>query len=344
MDIAQLLAFGVKNGASDLHLSAGLPPMIRVDGDVRRINVPVMEEKEVHEMIYDVMNDKQRKQYEEYLETDFSFEIPKLARFRVNAFKHNRGSGAVFRTIPSKILTLEQLNAPKIFQEIANYPRGIVLVTGPTGSGKSTTLAAMVDYKNKNEYGHILTIEDPIEFVHESNKCLVNQREVHRDTLGFAEALRSALREDPDVILVGEMRDLETIRLALSAAETGHLVFGTLHTSSAAKTIDRIVDVFPAAEKSMVRSMLSESLKAVISQTLLKKNGGGRVAAHEIMIGTPAIRNLIREDKIAQMYSAIQTGQGIGMQTLDQNLKQLLSQGLVSIEEARKKAANPDSL
>ncbi len=344
MDIAQLLAFGVKNGASDLHLSAGLPPMIRVDGDVRRINVPLMEEKEVHEMIYDVMNDKQRKQYEEYLETDFSFEIPKLARFRVNAFKHNRGSGAVFRTIPSKILTLEQLNAPKIFQEIANYPRGIVLVTGPTGSGKSTTLAAMVDYKNKNEYGHILTIEDPIEFVHESNKCLVNQREVHRDTLGFAEALRSALREDPDVILVGEMRDLETIRLALSAAETGHLVFGTLHTSSAAKTIDRIVDVFPAAEKSMVRSMLSESLKAVISQTLLKKNGGGRVAAHEIMIGTPAIRNLIREDKIAQMYSAIQTGQGIGMQTLDQNLKQLLSQGLISIEEARKKAANPDSL
>lgn len=344
MDIAQLLAFGVKNGASDMHLSAGLPPMIRVDGDVRRINVPAMDSKQVHGLIYDVMNDKQRKQFEEFLETDFSFEIPGLARFRVNAFNHNRGSGAVFRTIPSKILTLEQLNAPKIFQEIADLPRGIVLVTGPTGSGKSTTLAGMVDYKNNNENGHILTVEDPIEFVHESKKCLVNQREVHRDTLGFNEALRSALREDPDVILVGEMRDLETIRLALSAAETGHLVFGTLHTSSAAKTIDRIVDVFPAAEKAMVRSMLSESLKAVISQTLLKKNGGGRVAAHEIMIGTPAIRNLIREDKVAQMYSAIQTGQAVGMQTLDQNLKQLVDRGLVSLAEARKKAANPDSL
>lgn len=344
MDISQLLAFGVKQGASDLHLSAGLPPMIRVDGDIRRINVPEMDHKEVHDMIYDIMSDKQRKDYEEFLETDFSFEIPGLARFRVNAFNHNRGSGAVFRTIPSKILSLEALGAPPIFKEIADYPRGIVLVTGPTGSGKSTTLAAMVDYKNDNEQGHILTVEDPIEFVHQSKKCLVNQREVHRDTLGFNEALRSALREDPDVILVGEMRDLETIRLALSAAETGHLVFGTLHTSSAAKTIDRIVDVFPAAEKSMVRSMLSESLKAVISQTLLKKIGGGRVAAHEIMIGTPAIRNLIREDKVAQMYSAIQTGQNLGMQTLDQNLKQLLQQGIVSKSDAQKKAANPDSI
>jgi len=344
MDIAQLLAFGVKQGASDLHLSAGLPPMIRVDGDIRRINVPEMEHKQVHDMIYDIMSDKQRKDYEEFLETDFSFEIPGLARFRVNAFNHNRGSGGVFRTIPSKILSLEDLGAPKIFQEISEYPRGIVLVTGPTGSGKSTTLAGMVDYKNDTEYGHILTVEDPIEFVHESKKCLVNQREVHRDTLGFNEALRSALREDPDTILVGEMRDLETIRLALSAAETGHLVFGTLHTSSAAKTIDRIVDVFPAAEKSMVRSMLSESLKAVISQTLMKKIGGGRVAAHEIMIGTPAIRNLIREDKIAQMYSAIQTGQNVGMQTLDQNLKELLGQGVVSKEEAKRKAAQPDSL
>jgi len=344
MDIAQLLAFGVKQGASDLHLSAGLPPMIRVDGDIRRINVPEMDHKQVHDMIYDIMSDKQRKDYEEYLETDFSFEIPGLARFRVNAFNHNRGAGGVFRTIPSKILSLEDLNAPKIFQEISEYPRGIVLVTGPTGSGKSTTLAAMVDYKNDSEYGHILTVEDPIEFVHESKKCLVNQREVHRDTLGFNEALRSALREDPDTILVGEMRDLETIRLALSAAETGHLVFGTLHTSSAAKTIDRIVDVFPAAEKAMVRSMLSESLKAVISQTLMKKIGGGRVAAHEIMIGTPAIRNLIREDKIAQMYSAIQTGQNVGMQTLDQNLKTLLASGVVSKDEAQRKAANPDSL
>jgi twitching motility protein PilT len=344
MDIAQLLAFGVKQGASDLHLSAGLPPMIRVDGDIRRINVPEMDHKQVHDMLYDIMSDKQRKDYEEFLETDFSFEIPGLARFRVNAFNQNRGAGGVFRTIPSKILSLEQLNAPSIFKEISEYPRGIVLVTGPTGSGKSTTLAAMVDYKNDNEYGHILTVEDPIEFVHQSKKCLVNQREVHRDTLGFNEALRSALREDPDTILVGEMRDLETIRLALSAAETGHLVFGTLHTSSAAKTIDRIVDVFPAAEKAMVRSMLSESLKAVISQTLLKKIGGGRVAAHEIMIGTPAIRNLIREDKVAQMYSAIQTGQNMGMQTLDQNLKKILAQGLISKEEAQRKAANPDSL
>ncbi|MGB5457628.1 MAG: type IV pilus twitching motility protein PilT [Gammaproteobacteria bacterium] len=343
MDIAQLLAFSVKNGASDLHLSAGLPPMIRVDGDVRRINVDPMDHEMVHGMVYDIMNDKQRKAYEEYFETDFSFEIPGLARFRVNAFNHNRGAGAVFRTIPSKILTLEDLKAPKIFEDISNTPRGIVLVTGPTGSGKSTTLAGMINYVNENHYGHVLTIEDPIEFVHESKKCLINQREVHRDTLGFSEALRSALREDPDVILVGEMRDLETIRLALSAAETGHLVFGTLHTSSAAKTIDRVVDVFPAAEKEMVRSMMSESLRAVISQTLLKKIGGGRVAAHEIMLGTPAIRNLIRENKIAQMYSAIQTGQSIGMQTLDQNLQELLSKGMISKDEAKKKAANKDA-
>ncbi|HSC47725.1 MAG TPA: type IV pilus twitching motility protein PilT [Gammaproteobacteria bacterium] len=337
-DISQLLAFGVKNKASDLHLSAGVPPMIRVDGDVRRINMPALEHKDVHDMVYDIMNDKQRKDYEEFLECDFSFEIPNLARFRVNAFNQNRGSGAVFRTIPSKILSLEELGAPKIFQDISDNPRGIVLVTGPTGSGKSTTLAGMINYKNETEFGHILTIEDPIEFVHESKKCLINQREVHRDTLGFNEALRSALREDPDVILVGEMRDLETIRLALSGAETGHLVFGTLHTSSAAKTIDRIVDVFPAAEKDMVRSMISESLRAVISQSLLKKVGGGRIAAHEIMIGTPAIRNLIRENKIAQMYSAIQTGQQHGMQTLDQNLQDMVKKGLVTKDEARGKA------
>jgi len=343
MDIGELLAFGVKNGCSDLHLSAGLPPMIRVDGDVRRINVPPLDHKEVHDMVYDIMNDKQRKDYEEFLECDFSFEVPGLARFRVNAFNQNRGAGAVFRTIPSKILTLEELGAPKIFEDISDFPRGVVLVTGPTGSGKSTTLAAMINHKNETEYGHILTVEDPIEFVHDSKKCLINQREVHRDTLGFNEALRSALREDPDVILVGEMRDLETIRLALSAAETGHLVFGTLHTSSAAKTIDRIVDVFPAEEKDMVRAMLSESLRAVISQTLLKKKGGGRVAAHEIMIGTPAIRNLIRENKIAQMYSAIQTGQQFGMQTLDQNLQQIVQKGLVDRNEARAKAANKDS-
>jgi len=343
MDITELLAFSVKNNASDLHLSADLPPMIRVDGEIRKINVPALDHKMVHSLIYEIMNDKQRKDFEEFLETDFSFEVPDLARFRVNAFNHNRGAGAVFRTIPSKILSLEQLNAPVIFKEIADVPRGIVLVTGPTGSGKSTTLAAMIDYKNETEYGHILTIEDPIEFVHPSKKCLVNQREVHRDTLGFSEALRSALREDPDIILVGEMRDLETIGLALSAAETGHLVFGTLHTTSAAKTIDRIIDVFPAAEKDMVRAMLSESLRAVISQTLLKKIGGGRVAAHEIMIGTPAIRNLIREAKVAQMYSAIQTGQGIGMQTLDQCLQDLIDRGLITKQDAKMKAANKDA-
>jgi len=340
MDIAELLAFGVKSNASDLHLSAELPPMIRVDGDIRRINVPALDNKTVQNMVYDIMNDKQRKDFEEFLETDFSFEIPGLARFRVNAFNHNRGVGAVFRTIPSTILSLEELGAPAVFGDIADTPRGIVLVTGPTGSGKSTTLAAMMDYKNNTEYGHILTLEDPIEFVHQSKKCLVNQREIHRDSLGFAEALRSALREDPDIILVGEMRDPETIGLALSAAETGHLVFGTLHTSSAAKTIDRVIDVFPAAEKEMIRSMLSESLKAVISQTLLKKVGGGRVAAHEIMIGTPAIRNLIRENKIPQMYSAIQTGHGLGMQTLDQNLQELIQKGLITKQDAAMKAAN----
>ena len=343
MDITELLAFSAKQNASDLHLSAGLPPMIRVDGDVRRINLPPMSHKEVHALIYDIMNDKQRKDFEEYWETDFSFEVPGVARFRVNAFTQNRGSGAVFRTIPSKVLTMEDLGMGQVFKDISDTARGICLVTGPTGSGKSTTLAAMVNYLNETKYEHILTIEDPIEFVHESKKCLVNQREVHRDTLGFSEALRSALREDPDIILVGEMRDLETIRLALEAAETGHMVFGTLHTQSAAKTIDRVVDVFPAAEKSMVRSMLSESLMAVISQTLLKKNGGGRVAAHEIMIGTPAIRNLIREDKVAQMYSAIQTGAQHGMQTLDQSLQNLVQRGTISRETAREKAKQPEN-
>jgi len=343
MDITELLAFSAKQGASDLHLSAGLPPMIRVDGDVRRINLPPLEHREVHALIYEIMNDKQRKDYEEFLETDFSFEVPGVARFRVNAFNQNRGAGAVFRTIPSKVLTMEDLGMGQVFRDVSMLPRGLILVTGPTGSGKSTTLAAMIDYINDHRYDHILTIEDPIEFVHQSKKCLLNQREVHRDTHGFNEALRSALREDPDIILVGEMRDLETIRLALTAAETGHLVFGTLHTTSAAKTIDRVIDVFPAEEKDMVRSMLSESLQAVISQTLLKRVSGGRVAAHEIMIGTPAIRNLIREGKVAQMYSAIQTGSAHGMVTLDQSLKDLVAKHVISRDMAREKAKIPEN-
>ncbi|WP_115710236.1 type IV pilus twitching motility protein PilT [Legionella sainthelensi] len=330
MDIAELLAFSVKNKSSDLHLSAGLPPMIRVDGDLRKINLPPLEHKEVIKIIYDVMNDRQRKEFEEFLETDFSFEIANLSRFRVNVFNQSRGAAAVFRTIPSLILGMKDLGLPSIFEEMASYPKGLVLVTGPTGSGKSTTLAAMIDYINSTRYDHILTVEDPIEFLHQSKKCLLNQREVHRDTLSFNAALRSALREDPDVILVGELRDLETIRLAMTAAETGHLVFGTLHTNSATKTINRIIDVFPAEEKAMVRSMLSESLQAVIAQTLLKKNGGGRVAALEIMICTGAIRNLIREDKVAQMYSSIQTGQAKGMQTLDQHLKELVNKNIIS--------------
>ena len=343
MDITQLLAFSVKNKASDLHLSSGLPPMIRVHGDVRRINVDPLEHKQVHDMVYDIMNDAQRKAYEESLECDFSFEIQGLARFRVNAYNQNRGAAAVFRTIPSKILSLEQLQTPKVFADLALKPRGLVLVTGPTGSGKSTTLAAMVNHLNETEYGHILTVEDPIEFVHESKRCLVNQREVGPHTLSFSNALRSALREDPDAILVGEMRDLETIRLALTAAETGHLVFGTLHTSSAAKTIDRVIDVFPAAEKDMVRAMLSESLVAVISQTLCKlKDASGRVAAHEIMLGTSAIKNLIRENKIAQMYSSIQTGQNMGMQTLDQCLVEMVRRNMVNVAEARNRAVNKD--
>ena len=343
IDITELLKFGVQSGASDLHLSAGLPPMMRVHGDVKQLNFPPLEHKDVHAMVYDIMNDHQRKFYESELECDFSYEIPNVSRFRVNAFNQSRGAAAVFRTIPTEILTLEQLQCPSIFAEIADKPRGIVLVTGPTGSGKSTTLAAMIDYINKSRQYHILTVEDPIEFVHKSNKSLINQREVGLQTKSFANALRSALREDPDVILVGEMRDLETIRLAMTAAETEHLVFGTLHTSSAAKTIDRIVDVFPAEEKDMVRAMLPESLQAVISQTLLKlKDGSGRIAAHEIMIGTPAIRNLIRENKVAQMYSAIQTGQQYGMQTLDQCLVGLMRKGLISKEAAMEKAVNKD--
>ncbi|MBO1923038.1 MULTISPECIES: type IV pilus twitching motility protein PilT [Thiomicrorhabdus] len=340
MDITSLLTFSVEQGASDLHLSSGQPPILRINGDITRIDAPDFEAEQLQILIYDIMTDAQRRHFEAELEADFSFAIPKLARFRVNVFMQNRGIGAAFRTIPSDILTLEELKAPPIFKDISSFPRGIVLVTGPTGSGKSTTLAAMIDFVNKNFASHILTIEDPIEFVHQPIMSLINQREVHRDTKSFSNSLRSALREDPDVILVGEMRDLETIRLALTAAETGHLVFGTLHTSSAAKTIDRIIDVFPAAEKEMVRSMLSESLRAVISQTLLKNTSGGRVAAHEIMLATSAIRNLIREAKIPQMYSVIQTSNQLGMQTLDQDLKRLMESGIVTRETARSKAVN----
>jgi twitching motility protein PilT len=340
MNITELLAFSVKNNSSDLHLSAGMPPLIRVDGDLRKINVPAMEHRDIIKIIYDIMNDKQRKLYEEHFETDFSFEIANLARFRVNAFTQARGAGVVFRTIPSVVLSMEDLGLPSIFTEIANYSKGLVLVTGPTGSGKSTTLAAMIDYINSTRYDHILTIEDPIEFIHESKKCLVNQREVHRDTYSFEAALRSALREDPDIILVGELRDLETIRLAMTAAETGHLVLATLHTSSATKTINRIIDVFPGDEKPMVRSMLSESLQAVIAQNLLKKIGGGRVPGLEIMICNSAIKNLIREDKVAQMYSTIQTGQAKGMQTMDQHLTQLVHERIITRHTAIEAAVN----
>lgn len=344
MDITELLAFTVKNKASDLHLSAGLPPMIRVDGDIHRLNVPAIDNKQMTELIYSVMNDHQRRDFEADLEVDFSYAVPGLSRFRVNAFHHHRGTGGAFRVIPDVIRTLDELEAPAVFKDIINVPRGLILVTGPTGAGKSTTLAAMIDHLNKNTAGHILTIEDPIEYLHEPQRCLINQREVHRDTHGFSQALRSALREDPDIILVGELRDMETVRLALTAAETGHVVFGTLHTSSAPKTVDRIIDVFPGDEKPVVRSMLSESLRAVISQTLLKRIGGGRTAAHEIMVATSAIRNLIREDKIAQMYSAIQTGQNVGMTTLDQSLGELVRRGIVSRHDAMRRAEDKSSL
>ena len=325
MDITELLAFAVKSHASDLHLCSGLPPMIRVHGEIRRLQRPALEHKDVHALMLDVMNDSQRKAYQQNLDCDFAFDLPSISRFRVNALVERRGASAVFRAVPSNVPTLAQLGAPEIFKGFASHTRGLVLVTGPTGSGKSTTLAALVDHRNETDAAHILTIEDPIEFVHESKKALVRQRELGPHTLSFANALRAALREDPDVILVGELRDLDTIRLALTAAETGHLVFGTLHTSSAAKSVDRIIDVFPPEDKETVRTMLSESLQAVISQTLLRnKAGDGRVAAHEIMVGTSAIRSLIREGKVAQMYSMMEAGQKDGMQTLDQCLKDLV--------------------
>ena len=343
MDISELLLFAQKQGASDLHLSSGEPPMLRIHGEVKKINLPSLSKEEVHKMLYDIMGDNQRKIFEEKHELDFSIELADIARFRVNVFMQRRGEAAVFRSIPTKVLSFEQLNLPEVCKKICENDRGLVLVTGPTGSGKSTTLAAMIDYINENEHGHILTIEDPIEFVHQSKNCLVNQRELGPHTHSFANALRSALREDPDVILVGEMRDLETISLALTAAETGHLVFGTLHTSSAPKTVDRIIDVFPAQEQAQVRAMLSESLRAVMSQTLIKRlDGKGRVAAIEIMIGIPAIRNLIREAKVHQMPSIIQTGQQYGMQTLDQVLKDLVMKRIISKEDALSRTTNPN--
>ena len=341
MDIAHLLALSIKEGASDLYLSAGLPPILRIDGDLVRMDLPVLRPKQVDELVNEVLNETQIKALKDGIEIDFSFEIPDVARFRANIFNQNRGEAAVFHAIPSAIPTLNELGLGEIFKKLSLLPRGLVLITGPTGSGKSSTQAAMVDYINKNRGYHILTIEDPIEFVHESKKCLINQLEVGRDTQSFSQALRSALREDPDVVVVGEMRDLETIRLAMTAAETGHLVFATLHTTSAALTINRIIDVFPAEEKDMIRSMLSDSLQAVVTQTLLKKVGGGRIAAHEIMIGIPAVRNLIREDKVAQIYSVIQTSSSLEMKTLDQSLSTLVDEGLITLEVAREKAVSP---
>ena len=327
MDIADLLAFSVRHGASDLHLSAGVAPLLRVDGEMMRCELPTLAPAQAQALIHSVMTDAQRIAFEAHHEADFSYVAPGLGRFRVNVFKQQRGDGAVFRSIAGTVPSLESLGLGEVFRQLCNTPQGLVLVTGATGSGKTTTLAAMIDHLNSTRQQHILTIEDPIEFIHASRQCLINQREVHRDTHSFAAALRSALREDPDVIMLGEMRDLETIRLALTAAETGHLVLATLHTPSAAKTIDRVVDVFAGEEKAMVRAMLSESLQAVISQTLVRKPGGGRVAAHEIMLGTPAIRNLIRENKVSQMVMAIQTGGALGMQTLEMSLKRLRDKG-----------------
>jgi len=342
MDITQLLAFSAEQGGSDCHLSTGEPPMIRIHGDLKKLDHPPMERDEIHNLIYDIMNDAQRKVFEETHECDFSFDLGSLARFRVNVFMQRKGEAAVFRAIPTKIQSIEELGLPSIIRQICNREKGLVLVTGPTGSGKSTTLAAVIDYLNNDFEGHILTIEDPIEFVHPSKKCLVNQRELGPHTDSFANALRAALREDPDIILVGEMRDLETIQLALTAAETGHLVFGTLHTSSAPKTVARITDVFPPGQQEQIRTQFAESVEAVIAQTLLKKKGGGRIAALEIMTGTTAIRNLIRENKTHQIPGTMQVSQKDGMQTMDMALLNLVGQGIVSQEEAQAKSLNPN--
>jgi twitching motility protein PilT len=325
----ELLQEAAAKGASDLHLSAGEPPMLRVHGDLARLEHPALSAADVTALVHAIMNPEQRQHFDAEHECDFAYEAGTIGRFRVNVFVQSRGPGAVLRAIPTVIPSIESLGLPAAVRELCDRERGLVLVTGPTGSGKSTTLAAMVDVINATWEGHILTVEDPIEFVHAPKKCLVNQREVGPHTGSFAAALKSALREDPDVILVGEMRDLETISLALTAAETGHLVFGTLHTSSAPKTIDRIIDVFPAGQQAQIRTMLAESLEAVIAQTLLKKKGGGRVAAHEILIGTPAVRNLIREGKLHQIPSMMQTGGRIGMQTLDAALAELVKKGVV---------------
>jgi twitching motility protein PilT len=342
MDITELLTFAHREGASDVHLVASEPPRVRIHGDMKRVEHPPLSAEEVHGMIFDIMSDALRKAYQETNDVDFSFELGDIARFRVNVFRQRKGEGAVFRLIPSRVMTMEDLGLPPMLKEICDREKGLVLVTGPTGSGKSTTLAAMINYINENDEGHILTIEDPIEFVHQSKKCLVNQRELGPHTQSFANALRASLREDPDVILVGEMRDLETISLALTAAETGHLVFGTLHTSSAPKTVDRIIDVFPAAQQEQIRIMFSESIQAVITQTLLKKRSGGRIAALEILMGTPAVRNLIREAKVHQIPSAMQTGQNVGMQTLDMALVDLVRRNQVTPEEAQSRTLTPN--
>ena len=342
MDITQLLAFGVEQAASDCHLSSGEPPLMRVNGDLKKLDHPPLTREDVHALVYDIMTDSQRKTFEETHECDFSFEMGDVARFRVNVFLQRKGEGAVFRTIPTKILTLEELGMPAALTQLCDKEKGLILVTGPTGSGKSTTLAAMIDYLNNTFEGHILTIEDPIEFVHQSKKCLVNQRELGPHTHSFANALRAALREDPDIVLVGEMRDLETIQLALTAAETGHLVFGTLHTSSAPKTVDRVIDVFPPSQQPQIRAQFSESIEAVITQTVLKKKSGGRVAALEILTGTTAVRNLIREAKIHQIPGTMQVSQKDGMQTMDMALQNLVTQGVVTKQEAQSKSMNPN--
>jgi twitching motility protein PilT len=342
MDITQLLTFCHQQSGSDLHISAGEPPIIRVDGSMKKIKMPALTLEQTQSMLYDIMGDQQRKVFEERSDIDFSIELGDMARFRVNVFRQRRGMGAVFRLIPAQILTLEQLGMPSILAKLTRKEKGLVLVTGPTGSGKSTTLAAMINMINEEREEHILTIEDPIEFVHNSKKCLINQREVGIHTQSFANALRAALREDPDIVLVGEMRDLETIQLALTAAETGHLVFATLHTSSAPKTIDRIIDVFPANQQGQIRAMLAESLQAVITQTLCKRLGPGRVAALEIMIGTVAVRNLIREAKIHQLPSVIQTSQAVGMKTMEMSLMELVDKNIISRDEAIDKSGNPD--